>query len=454
MKHTFCIILLLSLAACSGDTEKEDPPTPEVVAELPAPIDTVEVPAPVDLAPKPDLPPSPACDEWKGEWWKCRPDAPEGCSLMDPNWCAVVSDCICTADSGCFAGNVDFHDLCVNHGYQCADLCTVKGGPECWFDCVDSQCVQTCPEPDIFTPPEPDLEVVDADTLDIIEPEDVPIDVPEPEVDVELLPDIVDTGPDVCTPNCAGKTCGDDGCGGLCGYCDPDCEGCAGGVCVGCPVEYVEIEPSCVHIPYMVQAGDAWPIAVFVETTSCAEFDHVDMDLQGSNLKIKIMGLKNDWACPPCIFNYVGMLWMEDLIPGGYTVQVGSAPAQYMVASGGDIPAPNCTGVCAPSLGDGWTLTRISGDGNLSLGCGDYQNLSSSATFVGDCNDHTLVCDEWTGPTKMSHCTASSLFFDVDAPPFYGTTATRCTGPWSLSEEMIIGTLIMDMSTEMFIIER
>ena len=37
---------------------------------------------------------------------------------------------------------------------------------------------------------------------------------------------------DLCIPNCADKTCGDDGCGGSCGECG-DGLGCEGGVCVG-----------------------------------------------------------------------------------------------------------------------------------------------------------------------------------------------------------------------------
>ena len=40
-----------------------------------------------------------------------------------------------------------------------------------------------------------------------------------------------------CVPRCAGRACGDDGCGGLCGLCPPG-EDCAGGVCGLC-------EPSC-----------------------------------------------------------------------------------------------------------------------------------------------------------------------------------------------------------------
>lgn len=41
----------------------------------------------------------------------------------------------------------------------------------------------------------------------------------------------VNKGTPTCTPNCAGKTCGDNGCGGLCGECADD-EECQSGQCV------------------------------------------------------------------------------------------------------------------------------------------------------------------------------------------------------------------------------
>src|SRR5690349_5525192 len=34
-----------------------------------------------------------------------------------------------------------------------------------------------------------------------------------------------------CVPQCSGKTCGDDGCGNVCGACDPT-QLCTGGVCM------------------------------------------------------------------------------------------------------------------------------------------------------------------------------------------------------------------------------
>ena len=59
----------------------------------------------------------------------------------------------------------------------------------------------------------------------------------------EPLPDAADTGPDpadVCVAQCAGRQCGDDGCGGTCGSCDGG-KVCQSGQCVGCPVDWVTI---------------------------------------------------------------------------------------------------------------------------------------------------------------------------------------------------------------------
>ena len=46
-----------------------------------------------------------------------------------------------------------------------------------------------------------------------------------------------DSGPDICTPNCEGRACGPDGCGGNCGTCKMQLESCTDeGQCVpvGC----------------------------------------------------------------------------------------------------------------------------------------------------------------------------------------------------------------------------
>jgi hypothetical protein len=50
-------------------------------------------------------------------------------------------------------------------------------------------------------------------------PGDAPIPDPEPDVETSPEPDVAAEPDVVCTPDCAGKECGDDGCGGSCGDC-------------------------------------------------------------------------------------------------------------------------------------------------------------------------------------------------------------------------------------------
>ncbi len=67
---------------------------------------------------------------------------------------------------------------------------------------------------------------------------DIPTDMP-PDTSPDFFSDTpIDTPVDVCAPDCDGKECGDDGCGGLCGACDDgnECtvgDACEEGVCVG-----------------------------------------------------------------------------------------------------------------------------------------------------------------------------------------------------------------------------
>jgi len=69
---------------------------------------------------------------------------------------------------------------------------------------------------------------------------DVP-DIPNA-TEVEVKPDLsgdvsADGEVDVeCIPDCDGKECGDNGCGGECGECQGEQEGCVGGVCVCLPI--------------------------------------------------------------------------------------------------------------------------------------------------------------------------------------------------------------------------
>jgi hypothetical protein len=52
----------------------------------------------------------------------------------------------------------------------------------------------------------------------------------------QSLQDLIDNGDFCCVPDCSGKECGDDGCGGTCGTCGSG-ETCSGGVCVSSSVD-------------------------------------------------------------------------------------------------------------------------------------------------------------------------------------------------------------------------
>ncbi len=80
-----------------------------------------------------------------------------------------------------------------------------------------------------------------------------------------------------CTPNCWGKTCGDDGCGGLCGLC-PDGFSCQQGSCVGqggCEgvLECIESSqaPPDITLPMCLAQATPDAQATFLKVASCVE---------------------------------------------------------------------------------------------------------------------------------------------------------------------------------------
>jgi len=121
--------------------------------------------------------------------------------------------------------------------------------------------------PEVAEPP-PD---VPEELPDVVEPPDTP-DAPDVE---DVQPDVPDTKPDnSCTPVCAGKECGSDGCDGVCGYCaygqvcDPD------GKCVAdiCPTQCtVEVEGEIVPLECGPDNCGGFCGYCVVEGTVCGE---------------------------------------------------------------------------------------------------------------------------------------------------------------------------------------
>lgn len=52
-----------------------------------------------------------------------------------------------------------------------------------------------------------------------------------------VFPDKIITFSGICTPNCSGKLCGDNGCGGICGTCSID-KTCSNGQCISEPTTF------------------------------------------------------------------------------------------------------------------------------------------------------------------------------------------------------------------------
>ena len=154
-----------------------------------------------------------------------------GCSA-DGTECLEVGSCadVCgtgPADESCFCDDLcnEYGDCCPDYCDECADMypefcggCTPDcAGKECGFDGCDATC-GTCETGEMCA----DFMCVDAGcaTAD----------------DCATGYDCVDgVCVSVCTPDCAGKDCGSDGCEGVCGTCGAD-ETCVAGACIadGC----------------------------------------------------------------------------------------------------------------------------------------------------------------------------------------------------------------------------
>lgn len=211
----------------------------------------------------------------------------------------------------------------------------------------------------------------------------------------------------------------------------------------------VEIDPTCVNVPFLVTAGEKIPIGFFSSGVSCASFDHAETYVEGGKVKVTVYGKKLAGECPPCIFYTVGMVWIEGLPPGPYYVKVGSAPAQYMVASAGDIPEIECQDDCVTPPGDGWEVTYVAQNPPMITNCG-YESASGAVWFEGSCQDFVFHNNTDIVPSlvpvpdlKAKFCTETDLFFGAgEIDP--SISATRCKDPWGpgapVSEMILVST--------------
>jgi hypothetical protein len=254
----------------------------------------------------------------------------------------------------------------------------------------------------------------------------------------------------LCAPDCAGKQCGPDGCGGTCGSCQVDCVCTPDGQCAACGDELIELEPLCAHAPSVVQAGQPFGVAIY-GLPGCSLFHHYDVDVQGNSYKVKLMGTASfDPDCPPLAYcsydawSFLGFVWLDAPNPGSYTVKVGKTFSFQVGASGGMIAQPNCDDACPITKLEHyhWTLKVLA---NLPLQnqCLEDDNnlvLGVDLDVQGACQTYLLGEVMALPQMNVNHCTEGHLYFGTEAP--YWMEARICGG-----DPMVTGHLPVILGT-------
>ena len=183
----------------------------------------------------------------------------------------------------------------------------------------------------------------------------------------------------------------------------------------------------------------------------CIEYNryYSEWTYGGSEVKIELWGEENHFQdCPACLYSYLGVIWVNGLPPGIYTVQVGEFAAQQVHVLNGDPPAPECQEECPPPLGQGWTATNFSQDAPLELSCGWNQGIDAGLEFDGACHDYTIKNDSILIPllpvpeVEVLHCTDSDLFVGWDGDFVLGMT--KCNGAPAQLDELLVGLAYAD----------
>jgi hypothetical protein len=268
-----------------------------------------------------------------------------------------------------------------------------------------------------------------------------------------------------CVPDCEGRECGPDGCGGVCGTCPAGC-GCVDGMCPG--LVDVDVEILCHHVPSLVGAGGGAPVAVFGQIADATDhFDaFIEAQVDGDQVTLTVTGQDLCCAHDPNCGQYVTYDTCDREFalvaypvlpnPGGYWVTLNGQEIGMVGASGGIIAEPACDDACVqPPYEDyDWTVTHAlpdyisDPDGPPSwMGCADAPMMDSPVPITGSCQTYSIA-EIWTLlplPMPMPDlsdifaCTDSHLLFGTEAP--YMLEATRCMTPQALSgsDAVIVG---------------
>jgi len=233
--------------------------------------------------------------------------------------------------------------------------------------------------------------------------------------------------------------------GAICLAIYPPCSG----VCVPRTATEVELTPFCSHVPYFLGAGGTIPVAVFGETTGCLTYDHAEVDVDGFDVSVRLVGHDlSGTVCPPCVWSYIGLVHVPAPVPGAYRIRVAGGPAATAIASGGVIEEPACQDDCAaPALeGIDWELVHVSTQ-DLAGGCAfPYQNASGAIDFVGSCQSYSVAGAAWVFPRAARHCDDGFVLFGEDAP--YGVSASVCDHPYGESGRLLLGVDVADPAAD------
>jgi len=275
------------------------------------------------------------------------------------------------------------------------------------------------------------------------------------------LPDeikVEDVQPDVCVPDCLGKECGEDGCGGDCGVCPPWLSCDALGVCAGidcqsskdCPDDMVcdKEQDLCVECLGDEDCQDGflcgpdYQCYQVYECTSdkdCKEYDMVcDKDAQIcvdclGNADCEDDEYCNESMCMPmvcepglaaCQGNDIG-LCLDD--GSGWDVQLTCTAVQY--CEDAECHDHVCTPDAAFCEGPVLKVCNSKGSGVMSeLDC----SLADLVCSAGECMD--LVCppdeDFCPDPGTLGHCSADGLSYDEGPCPDQTFCELGACIPW------------------------
>ena len=193
-----------------------------------------------------------------------------------------------------------------------------------------------------------------------------------------------------CEPDCAGKVCGDDGCGGTCGSCTGE-QTCEQGQCVCAS----HASQACHQgdVWWFDGCGDAEEMAVSCEN-GCTDgtCDDCQPDCPGRECGPDGCG----GTCAPGCGE--GQTCNED------TGQCGCEPD----CAGRECGPDGCGGTCAPGCGDGQTCNEVSGQCGCEPDCAGREcgPDGCGGTCLPGC-DLNEACDEQTGLCQTNVVTLS-----------------------------------------------